>query len=50
MPQAYCFRCQRMREISDPEQYSMKDGRPGIRGTCSVCGANLARRGPLPPQ
>ena len=41
----YCLKCRETREIQDPEQITMKNGRPAIRGTCSVCNAGMYRIG-----
>lgn len=50
MPRAYCFRCKGMREMANAVEYTMRDGKPGVRGQCRVCGRNMARRGPLLPE
>ncbi len=43
--QAYCVKCREKREISNPEQVTMKNGRPATKGTCPVCGTALFRIG-----
>ena len=40
--QAYCLKCGAHRDVKDPEQVEMKNGRHRIRGTCSVCGAKVS--------
>jgi hypothetical protein len=47
MTTAYCFKCQQKREIKDPKQVTMKNGRPAIQGTCPVCGTKVFRIGKL---
>ena len=41
--QAYCVKCKKKRDIKDPQDTTMKNGRPAIRGTCSVCGSKVFR-------
>jgi hypothetical protein len=36
--EAYCVKCRAKREIKNPEQVTMKNGRPATKGTCPVCG------------
>jgi RNase P subunit RPR2 len=43
--QAYCFKCRRKVEMKNVEQVTLKNGRPAIRGTCSVCGTKVFRIG-----
>ena len=43
--EAYCFKCRTKREISNPQQITMKNGRPATRGTCPVCGTKVFRIG-----
>ncbi len=42
---AYCVRCKAKRSMSDPEETTMKNGRPATRGTCSACGTKMFRIG-----
>ena len=39
----YCLRCKQRREISNPEEIVMKNGRAAIKGICSVCGTGMFR-------
>lgn len=39
--EGYCVKCKQKREIKDPEQVTMKNGRPAIRGKCSFCGTGM---------
>jgi hypothetical protein len=41
--EAYCVKCREKREIKDPQEVTMKNGRPAIKGTCPVCGTGLFR-------
>lgn len=43
--EAYCVKCRAKREIKNPEQVTMKNGRPATKGTCPVCGTALFRIG-----
>jgi hypothetical protein len=43
MPTAYCFKCRQKREIKDPRQVTLKNGRPATQGTCPVCGTKVFR-------
>ena len=43
--QAYCMKCHASREIKDPRQTTMKNGRPATQGTCPVCGTKVFRIG-----
>jgi len=42
---AYCMKCRQEREIKDPRQITLKNGRPAVQGTCPVCGGKLFRFG-----
>jgi len=42
---AYCFKCKKLQEINKPEQVTLKNGRPAVKGVCSVCGTKLFRMG-----
>ncbi len=41
--EAYCVKCREKRDIKDPEEVTMKNGRPAMQGTCPVCGTKLFR-------
>ena len=43
--QAYCMKYRTKRDISNPQQITMKNGRPATRGTCPVCGTKVSRIG-----
>jgi hypothetical protein len=40
---AYCVKCKEKREMKDPHKIEMKNGKPAMQGTCSVCGTKLTR-------
>lgn len=42
---AYCVKCKEKREMLDPREVTMKNGRLAVRGTCAVCGTSLHRIG-----
>lgn len=41
----YCVKCKAPREISDPKQITMKNGRPATEGRCPVCGTRIFKIG-----
>ena len=43
--EAYCFECRAKREIKDPKQVTLKNGKPAITGTYSICGTKVYRIG-----
>ena len=43
--EAHCFKCREKREIKDPQQVTLKNGRPAARGACSQCGTKVFRIG-----
>ncbi|MEZ5074580.1 MAG: DUF5679 domain-containing protein [Solirubrobacterales bacterium] len=47
MPQGYCVKERKKVEIKDPEQITMKNGKPAIRGTCPDCGTKIFRIGKM---
>ena len=40
---AYCVKCKTKRIIKNPEETTMKNGRPAIRGICSICTSKVFR-------
>ena len=42
---AYCMKCRAKREITNPSQVTLKNGRPATQGTCSACGTKVFRMG-----
>ena len=46
--QAYCVKCRKKKvEMKDPEEITMKNGRPATRGVCPHCGTKMFRIGKL---
>ncbi|MEX0621634.1 MAG: DUF5679 domain-containing protein [Candidatus Woykebacteria bacterium] len=45
MSTAYCVKCKTKREVSSPEQVTMKNGRKALKGTCPVCGTKMFKIG-----
>jgi uncharacterized Zn finger protein (UPF0148 family) len=43
--EGYCVRCKAKREIKDPKNVTMKNGKKAVSGTCPVCGTKLFRIG-----
>ena len=43
--QAYCMKCRAQRDMKDPKQVTMKNGRPATQGVCPVCGTKMFRIG-----
>jgi hypothetical protein len=38
---AYCVKCKQKREMKDTEKVTMKNGRPAMKGQCTVCGTGM---------
>ncbi len=45
MVEAYCVKCRAKREMKNPKEVTLKNGRPARKGTCSTCGTNMMRIG-----
>ena len=45
MTTAYCVKCRTKREIKDPKETTLKNGRPAMKGTCHECVTNMFRIG-----
>ena len=41
MAEAYCVKCKAKREMKNPTEVTMKNGRRAMKGTCSVCGTGM---------
>lgn len=39
--EAYCVKCKARRELQDVQRVTMKNGRPAVQGTCTVCGTKV---------
>jgi len=47
MVEAYCVKCRAKRDIKDPQETTLKNGRPAVKGTCPKCGTNVFRIGKM---
>ncbi len=47
MAQGYCVKERKKVEIQDPQQVTMKNGRPAIQGVCPGCGTKIFKIGKL---
>jgi uncharacterized membrane protein len=48
--QAYCKPCRAKTDIKDPKEVKLQNGRPAVKGSCSVCGTNAFRIGAMPKE
>ena len=39
--QGYCVKCKDKRAIVNSEKFTMKNGRPAVRGQCLTCGGKM---------
>lgn len=39
--QGYCLKCREKREMNDAKEVTLKNDRPAMQGTCSVCGTKI---------
>ncbi len=37
----YCVKCKKKTELKDAQKITMKNGKPALRGQCSVCGTTV---------
>lgn len=40
---AYCVKCRATKEIANPQQVTLSNGRPALQGTCPTCGTRITR-------
>jgi hypothetical protein len=45
MVQAYCVKCRKKVEVKNPQNVTLKNGRPATQGTCPGCGTKVFRIG-----
>ncbi len=45
MAQAYCVKDKMKVEVQNPQQITMKNGKPALSGTCPKCGTKVFRIG-----
>jgi len=39
--EAYCVKCKEKKEVKNPRNIVMKNGRPAVKGDCAVCGTKV---------
>jgi hypothetical protein len=39
--EAYCVKCKAKREMKEPQEVEMANGRKAQKGTCPVCGTGM---------
>jgi DNA-directed RNA polymerase subunit RPC12/RpoP len=45
MAQAYCVKCKKKVEIKNPQNVTLKNKRPAVRGVCPTCGTKVFKIG-----
>ena len=45
--QAYCVKCKAKRDMENPEEITMKNGRPATTGKCPACGTKMFKIGKM---
>lgn len=48
--EAYCVKCKTKREMNDPKEIVMKNGKPAVQGICPVCGTKMNKIGASLPK
>lgn len=43
--EAYCVKCKSKREMNDPKEVKLKNGKPAVTGTCNTCGTKMFKIG-----
>jgi hypothetical protein len=43
--EAYCVKCKKKVEVKNPENITMKNGRPALKGQCPTCGTGVFKIG-----
>lgn len=43
--EAYCFKCRAKRDIKNPKNVKLKNGKPATQGICPQCGTKVFRIG-----
>jgi hypothetical protein len=41
--EGYCVKCKSKKEIKDPVEVTMKNGRKAMKGKCPACGTGIFR-------
>ena len=47
--EGYCVKCKSKREMRNPAQVTMKNGKPATQGTCPVCSTKMFKIGAAKP-
>jgi len=45
MAEAYCVKCKAKQEIKNPQEVTLKNGKPATKGLCPKCGTAVFRIG-----
>jgi RNase P subunit RPR2 len=45
---AYCMKCKKKNQMTDPKAGKMANGRDCVTGTCSSCGTKMFKIGKMP--
>jgi len=45
MTTGYCVKCRTKREMKNPTETKLKNGRPAVKGVCPTCGTKMFRIG-----
>ncbi len=43
--EAYCVKCKAKREMKNPKEVTMKNGKKAATGVCTVCGTKMFKIG-----
>ncbi|KKQ84174.1 MAG: hypothetical protein UT08_C0022G0011 [Candidatus Woesebacteria bacterium GW2011_GWB1_38_8] len=47
MVEGHCMKCKEKREIKNPKQVKMQNGRDAVNGLCTECGTKMFKIGKL---
>ncbi|MBQ0104767.1 MAG: hypothetical protein KBT47_01885 [Armatimonadetes bacterium] len=45
--EAYCVKCKAKKEMKNPQEITMKNGRPATTGVCPDCGTKMFKIGSM---
>jgi RNase P subunit RPR2 len=45
MAEGYCVKCRAKKEMQNPQQITLKNGKPATTGTCPTCGTKMFKIG-----
>lgn len=45
MTSMYCVKCRAKRDVENPKEVKMKNGKPALEAQCPVCGTRMFRIG-----